>query len=101
MSRSKKLPPEIVKHWPEVFEDVEVEVLPIEYLHSVQVTFTDGKVWDIDLKTGKEDVDIGSAIGDLVEEYEDTIMSVDFKLDTDKVKKDITSRTARFLKKRK
>jgi len=101
VSRSKKLPPEIVKHWPEVFEDVEVEVLPIEYLHSVQVTFTDGKVWDIDLKTGKEDVDIGSAIGDLVEEYEDTIMSVDFKLDTDKVKKDITSRTARFLKKRK
>lgn len=101
MPKGKKLPPEVVDHWPEIFRDVEVEVLPVEYLHSVQVTFTDGKIWDIDLKTENETIDIQNALSELVEEYEDAIVSVDFRLDTEKVKKDITSRTKSFMKKRK
>lgn len=101
MPKGKKLPPEVVDHWPEVFKDVEIEVLPVEYLHSVRVTFTDGKIWDIDLKAENETIDVQNALSELVEEYEDAIVSVDFRLDTEKVKKDITSRTRSFMKKRK
>jgi hypothetical protein len=36
----------------------------------------------------------------LMEEYEDVIKSVDFRLDTARVKQDIKKRTAQFLKKR-
>ena len=32
-----KLPPEVIKHWPEIFEDVEIKSIPIEYIHTVHV----------------------------------------------------------------
>jgi hypothetical protein len=97
--RSKKLPPEVVNHWPEVFEDLEINIVPLEYLHSVRVSFADGKIWDIDLSTKKMGVEnLQSALDDLFKEYQDVIENVDFRLDTEKVKQDITQRTKRFLK---
>jgi len=97
---NKKLPPEVVDHWPEVFEDVEVEVVPIEYLHSVRVTFNDGITWDIDVTKEKEGIDVENALADLIEQYQDGITHVDFRLDTEKVKRDISKRTHIFMKKR-
>ena len=96
----KKLPPEVIDHWPEVFEDIEISIVPLEYLHSVRVGFTDGKIWDIAIKSKTSDSveDLQTALDDLFEEYQDSIKSVDFRLDTDKVKRDITQRTKRFLK---
>ena len=97
---SKKLPPEVIKYWPEVFEDVEVEVVPIDYLYSVRISFEDGVTWDIDL-TDKDNVyDLESSISDLLETYEDSIIHIDFRLNTEKVKKDISKRTHLFMKKR-
>ena len=98
--RRKKLPPEVIDHWPEVFEDIEISIVPLEYLHSVRVGFTDGKIWDIAIKskTSNSVEDLQTALDELFEEYQDSIKSVDFRLDTDKVKRDITQRTKRFLK---
>lgn len=96
----KKLPPDVIDHWPEVFEDIEINIVPLEYLHSVRVGFSDGKVWDIGIKNNSESSveDLQEALDSLFEEYQDAIQSVDFRLDTDKVKRDITQRTKRFLK---
>ena len=100
--KSSKLPPEVINHWPEVFEDIEIDVVPLEYLHSIRVTFSDGKVWDIDITKQKGSVeDLEKSLDDLFEEYQDVIQNVDFRLDTDKVKQDITKRTRKFLKLRK
>lgn len=99
-----KFPQEVIESWPEILEDVDVQVVPLEYLHSIRVTFEDGKVWDIDISKSLEkgvDFDIETALEDIFEEYEDTIVNVDFRVDTDKVKRDIQSRTAYFMKKRK
>ena len=52
----KKLPQDVINHWPEVFEDVDIDVVPLEYLHSVRVEFIDGKKWDIAIDTQKNDV---------------------------------------------
>ena len=103
MPKNKKLPPDVVDHWPEVFNEIDIDVIPIEYLDSVRVQFQDGKIWDIDVKTSrkKPDLDIENAIEDLLEEYEDVIANIDFRLDTEKVKRDIKSRTHIFMKKRK
>lgn len=100
---NKKLPPEVIDHWPEVFNEIDIDVIPIDYLDSVRVHFEDGKIWDIDVKTSrnKADLDIESAIEELFDEYEDAIVNVDFRLDTEKVKKDIQNRTRFFMKKRK
>ena len=97
-----KLPPEVIDHWPEVFDDITIDVVPIEYLNSIRVSFTDGKIWDINIDTKKTKVeDLEKSIDDLFEQYQDVIQNVDFRLDTTKVKQDITNRTRKFLKLRK
>ena len=96
---SKKLPKEVISHWPEVFDDVEIDVVPLEYLDSVRVQFTDGKIWNIDINTQKNKVeDLEKSLDELFEQYQDHIKTVDFRLNTEKVKRDITTRTKKFLK---
>lgn len=101
MPKGKKLPEEVIDQWPEVLKDINIEVVPVEYLTSVLVTFVDGRVWDIDLTKTDDDIDVTDAIEDLITEYEDAIVNIDFRLDTVRVKEDITKRTKMFLKKRK
>jgi len=104
---SSPLPPEVISHWPEVFKDVDVQVVPLEYLHSIRVFFVDGKIWDIDmaktreLKQIKDSDTLEDTLEDLFEQYEDVITNIDFRLNTEKLKQDITNRTKLFLKKRK
>lgn len=100
--KSNKLPPEVIDHWPEVFEDISIDAVPLEYLHSIRVSFVDGKVWDIELNKQKNSVnDLEKALDELFEQYQEVIKNVDFRLDTDRVKQDITNRTRKFLKLRK
>jgi hypothetical protein len=102
VSKNKaRLPKEVVAQWPDILKDIEVQAVPVEYLHSVRITFSDGKVWEIDTNRNPEDVNLEEALESLLDEYEDSISSVDFRLDTEKVKNDIKKRTATFLKKRK
>ena len=103
MPKNKKLPLDVINHWPEVFNEIEIDVIPINYLDSVRVQFRDGKVWDIDVKKtiSKEEVDIEVAMQELFDTYSDAIVNVDFRLDTEKVKSDIQNRTRIFMKKRK
>ena len=100
----RNLPENVIKHWPEVFSDVHLNVLPLRYLHTVLVNFKDGKSWEIKIKA-KTKKDGWSAfekhLSELCKSYEDTIEDVDFKLDTERVRKDIERSTNQFLKKRK
>jgi hypothetical protein len=101
---SKNLPADVIEHWPEIFKDVELKVIPVRYLDSVQVQFNDGKVWDIDLtekdlKENSEDVE--SSLTKLFDEYEDDIKHINFKLNSEKIKTDVQRRTTLFLKKKK
>ncbi len=100
----KRLPKEVVAHWPEIFSDLHVESIPVEYLLSIKVSFKDGKNWEIRLKPNRQKMtnkELEKTIGDLFKTYGDDIKNVDFRLDTNKVKADITKRTKTFLKKRK
>jgi hypothetical protein len=101
-----KLPPEVIKHWPEIFSDIEIKAVPIEYIHSVHVHFHDGKIWQIDIdkqQTASEDGvnQIESSLETFLEQYDEDISHVDFRLNTSKVVKDIKDRTKSFMKKRK
>ena len=96
----KKLPQELIDIWPEVFEDLEIDVVPVEYLHSIIVEFEDGVSWNIDLTEEAKEEDLEGAITDLVDEYRQEIVNIDFRLDIERVKKDISKRTNLFLKKR-
>lgn len=102
-----KLPPEVIAHWPEIFKDVEIKAVPVEYVSSVIVNFDDGGVWEIELDQ-KLIEENGGDVADTLEEtldsffseYDEYIESVDFRLDTEQVIKDIKARTKKFLKKR-
>ena len=98
------LPEEVIACWPEVFGDVKLNTVPLDYLHTVLVNFKDGKTWDIRItaqtkKKGWESLE--QTLSDVFSTYEESIDNVDFKLDTERVKKDIEHSTQKFLKKRK
>ena len=103
--QNKKFPEEVVEHWPEVFGDVDIKVVPVEYLDSVKISFRNGKKWSIDFDRTLDKDDLENQISDyldeIFEEYGDEVISVDFQIDTKKVKKDVQERTKYFLKKRK
>lgn len=103
MPENKKLPDEVIKHWPEILKDVDIEVVPFEYLDSILVTFDDGRVWDIDTAKARlaNEEELQASLDEIFTRYEDDITSVDFRLDVKKVKQDIQKRTRYFLKKRK
>lgn len=103
MPKKKKLSQDIIDTWPDVFEGIDIQYVPVEYLDAIRVTFHGGKIWDIDVKKSiekDEPVEIEEALADLFETYVDEIENIDFRVDTLKVKKDIKSRTALFMKKR-
>ena len=104
LRQTKPLPKEVVAHWPEVFEEVSLNVLPLLYLHSVVINFKDNKSWEIKLTTKikKDGWDsFQQSLSELLTSYEDQIDDVDFKLDAVKVKKDVEKLTNKFLKKQK
>lgn len=100
----KILPREVIEHWPEVFGEVKLNVLPLKYLHSVMINFKDGKAWEIQVTTQiKRDgwPAFEKNLSELAKNYEESIDNIDFKLDSTKVKKDIVKSTQKFLKKKK
>ena len=105
MTKSGKiLPKDVIEHWPEVFGDVELNVLPVRYLHTVLVNFKDGKTWEIKVTTLTRNEGwstFESSLRELVKTYEDSIDNINFKLDTERNKKDIVKSTQKYKKKKK
>lgn len=103
-SKGKIFPKEIIEHWPEVFGEVKLNVLPLGYLHSVLINFKDGKIWEIKV-TAQTRTDgwlsFESNLRELMQGYGHQIDNVDFKLDTKRVRRDVTRSTDKFFKKRK
>jgi len=102
--KGRNLPKDVIAHWPEVFGEVELNVMPLRYLHTVLVNFKDGKSWEIRIteKTKREGWSTFERnLSEMVKTYEDTVEDIDFKLDTDRVRKDIERSTQKFLKKKK
>jgi len=105
VSEASKLPPEVVDHWPEIFKDVEIKAVPLEYIHSVHVHFHDGNIWEIDMDSqevsGSDQLtEIEDSLEAFFAEYDESISHVDFRLNTSKVVKDVKARTQKFMKKR-
>lgn len=102
MPKSKKISPEVTEQWPGILDEVDIQVVPIQYIKSVEVKFDDGKVWVMDVDHEHADADeLEYALEGLLEEYEDTIQGVNFVVDIPRVKQDITKRTRLFMKKKK
>ena len=100
----RSLPKDVIAHWPEVFGEVHLNVMPLRYLHTVLINFKDGKTWEIKITAKTRREGWGSFernLAEVCQDYEDRITDVDFKLDTDCIRKDMEKLTQQFLKKKK
>lgn len=96
------LPDDVIECWPEVFGEVKLNVLPLKYLSAVLINFKDGKTWEIKIttrtkKAGWESLE--QSLTELFKTYDNKIIDIDFKLDTNQIKTDIERKTKFFLKK--
>ncbi len=108
MPKKNSLPPDVVSQWPEIFSDIEIKAVPLEYIDSMRVSFEDGKVWEIDISKTRKSItkeeqqkELEETLRNFIEEYSTVIKTVDFRLKTQKVISDMKERTNKFMKKRK
>ncbi len=103
MTNGKPLPKDVIDRWPEVFGEIKLNVVPLSYLHAVKITFKNKKIWELELEkqATKNWESFEKEIREIITQYEDSIENIDFRLDTDRIKKDVTLYTKKFLKNKK
>ena len=93
-------PRHLVKEWPEVFEDLYMDTMPVAYVDVMILEFNDGRVWKLDvgseIKEGLNPDLAAKKLLNTLQEYKDTIKKIDFKIDIEKLKQDIKNRTDRI-----
>lgn len=95
-----KPPRHLIKEWPEVFEDLYMNTMPVAYLELIHLEFSDGRVWEIDIKTElvkQTPESIADTLINTLQEYKEEIKKIDFKVDIDKLKKDIKNSSKQIL----
>lgn len=91
----------IIEQWPEIFSDIDLSAVPLDYLHNVVITFRDGNQWNVVIKKQDRDImkgDLPKELTELFNNYEKQIVNVDFQLDVPQIKKDVIKSTKRFLR---
>jgi hypothetical protein len=69
-----------------------MNTMPVAYLDLITIEFNDGKIWEIDIANQLKDSDADAVCAkllDIMQEYKNSIVKMDFKIDVDKLKKDI------------
>jgi hypothetical protein len=95
-----KPPKDVIKEWPEVFEEIYMSSMPIKYINGVELTFNDGRVWEIDLPEQLNLADEDAIIEKLSEgirDFQEEISTINFQVDIDRLKQDIIKLTQNIL----
>lgn len=95
-----KPPRHLVEEWPEVFEDMYMNTMPVHYLDMIRMEFTDGRVWEINVQDQLSDLPndiVADRLVDTFQEYKDDIKKIDFKIDVDRLKLDIKKQSKDIL----
>jgi hypothetical protein len=93
-----KSPKHLVAEWPEVFEDLYITSLPIKYVETILIEFSNGRVWEFNFASqNHRHLKLNaSKIVETFNEHQEEIISLDFKVDVDKLKKDIFEQTKKI-----
>ena len=74
--------------------------MPVAYLKSVRLEFNNGRIWEIDiqeqLSNATNDI-VAEKLLDTFTEYKEEITKVDFTIDIQRLKQDITDKTNKLL----
>ena len=91
-----KPPTHLVKIWPEVFEGLYMNTMPVAYLDTIRLEFQNGRIWEIDIKeqlTESHSEHVADKLLETFSEYQEEISKIDFKIDIEKLKQDIKKET--------
>jgi hypothetical protein len=97
----RKVDTEDNSSWENILDEIDMDYLPIEYISNIVIRFKDGTTWDINIDDSRKkqsQEQIEESLDQLFEEYEPHIETLDFRLDLDRVKHDVSRRVYRFLK---
>lgn len=89
-------PRHLVKEWPEVFEDLYMNTMPVAYLDTLVIEFVDGRIWEINVSDQLDKSDPNQVTDQLLntmQEFKHDITKIDFKINIDKLKSDIEHST--------
>jgi hypothetical protein len=95
-----KSPDKLVKEWPEVFDDLYMNTMPIAYVENLRLEFNSGRLWEINVKEQLNDFSSDIVIEKILNtfnEYQNEIIKVDFSIDIEKLKSDIKDQSKNFL----
>lgn len=95
-----RTPFELVQEWPEVFEDMYMSTMPVDYLQILRLSFRNGRVWEIDIAeqlVENANEIVADKILKIFSEYKDDIVKIDFSIDVEKLKSDIAEQTRKIL----
>ena len=94
------IPNHVVSMWPEIFEDLYMNTIPVSYIDQIRLEFSNGRIWEIDVKSqlvANKNTDVVNKIIETFYEYQSEITKLDFKIDISKLKNDIVSQTNNLL----
>ena len=77
-----------------------MDTMPVAYVEKMIIEFTDGRIWEIDVKKQIENDDpdgVAKKLLNSLTEYKDTIKNLDFKIDVGLLKADIEKKTKKIL----
>jgi hypothetical protein len=86
-----KPPSYLVKEWPEVFEDLYMSTMPVEYLHSIRLEFKNGRIWEINVTDQINKIHSQQLADNLVQSLLDCatdVKKIEFNVDVNKLKND-------------
>lgn len=91
-------PAHLVDQWPEVFDDMLMNSMPLAYLQTIKLEFDDGRMWHISIEDLLETQTSDQVIEHLLTVLEDlSIINIEFDIDVDKLRTDIAAETKKFL----
>jgi len=82
----------LVKEWPEIFEDLYMNTMPVAYLILLRLEFTDGRIWELNIQeqlVNAEPNDVADKLLSIFQEYRNDIKKIDFQMDIERLKTDI------------
>ncbi len=79
----------LIKEWPEIFENIEINTIPVMYLDKVTIEFITGRVWEVDVKNHLDTMEvdtINDLLRELFAEYKDEIKHYKYTFDVELLK---------------
>jgi hypothetical protein len=88
------LPSDVIQSWPEVFKDLYLDTIPIEYLETLNITFINGSIWKFNVErelTNSSTDEISFVLLRMFRDIGADIQKIDFRINLSKLKLDIKS----------